>query len=842
MGSGSLRNNKNTIKTSSSVFSTHKSLLLTTNRRTVCHPIITLRTRDHCSSYGSNDNNSMFLHPKYGATQISKIHTSSIVATSGTMVTSMSLKSSGSNNSVDTTNNADTPTTSAASTVTAATSSSSDDTILPNPNSEQHDNNSNNNRAIIDDKFWSDLEILSQYTKNNFKPYATSRRCRKIVSSYCTYLEQLFHQQQQQQQQQVKNSSSNVATTSTPAAITFSITSNNSSNIQYYDNDTIQKLVSDQNIIYVLKCLLKCKYNHTEIAVMVRQLEHMIGKIGLTKLTDHLSLRLLTVNAKAGNIGRVIALLQLRSKRQYVPREREYLLSILAIQIASSIPPTLTNASSASNDSSMNTLSTSPQQQQQHYPPKRFTKNIFLSDVQQPQIDNPTRWLDAILINMKERNHPLTIDIVNRMLYCYVGGSNGGNNAMSGKSVHHFYRIVRRPYLLDNKNNTNKNKKDTDGVPKTWFYIPDNNMDDILTVGEGKNSKSNDDNDDIHQDMGTDRDDSHSSTSSDGKGRTGRYVYRPVKVQLKYNAQPPPFYKVPSQVKGKLLFRPEDRNAKLLGNTTTDNKTTTTGIVADSDYNNRYNNITNKPPSSMGQYRIEQETDPDFSITLTAAFAFADSIQYHGACGHDLVPFNTESYNALIRVCINRGSLWRAMHLLDNVMMSSSSNDDNDDDISKNTAPSTRPNIISYNFVLAGLARVGDVVTAQQYVYKLLDAGLQPDAYTVRAITDGLLNLGDVGGAVTVTQDFFNQYNILPPYEQHLRILEICLALDMVYEAKRYCYFIQQLWLWKPNPNYHDAKFIQLMQITQKNKQLQKPAIMQLFKYFGVQLTESDFL
>jgi pentatricopeptide repeat protein len=151
------------------------------------------------------------------------------------------------------------------------------------------------------------------------------------------------------------------------------------------------------------------------------------------------------------------------------------------------------------------------------------------------------------------------------------------------------------------------------------------------------------------------------------------------------------------------------------------------------------------------------------------------------------------------------------------------------------------PNNISFDLILGGLAAVGDVATAQEYFRKMLNHGLRPDPFTVRAIVDGLLNVGDVAAAVTVVQDFFNQHDVLPPYMTHTKILEFCLARDMIHEAKRYVYFIQQLWYWQPN-NYHDERFVDLMRSTQRNTQLQRPALEKLFAYFGEELTDADFL
>ena len=228
--------------------------------------------------------------------------------------------------------------------------------------------------------------------------------------------------------------------------------------------------------------------------------------------------------------------------------------------------------------------------------------------------------------------------------------------------------------------------------------------------------------------------------------------------------------------------------------------------------------------------KIDRETDPNYSVPLAAAFAFADSLQ-HGACGHEPIRLDTGSYNALIQASVQRGALWRAMHVLDHVMMTTNTNE----------TSSAKPNSMSFNLILAGLARVGDVMTMQEYYHKLLAAGLKPDAWTVRFIVDGLLNLGDVSAAVTVVQDLFNQHSVLPPYTTHIKILELSLGRNMVFEAKRHVYFLQQLWLWEPN-EYHEEAFVKLMRATQRNTQLQKPALQELFAYFGEELLDADFL
>ena len=457
-------------------------------------------------------------------------------------------------------------------------------------------------------------------------------------------------------------------------------------------------LLSAESVNLAFKVLLKCHYDPDALSTRVREWEKCLGKIKQTPLTDHLSLRLLTANGKAGNVGRTLSLLQLRKSRGYRPRRREFVYAITSLH--------------AANWS------------------QRKSRNIFIGDADQPAIDNPTRWLDAILLNMSERAYPLTTSLANRMLDCYSAGR-------TGKAVHHFYRIVREG-VPQNQNSTETKTINTDHMPHDWYFFP-------------------------------------------GSG----YSYQPIRVKVRYNRGMPPYYKVPAQVRGKLLYRPD---------------------------------------AKVGQLKLERENEPEYSIPLAAAFAFAESLQ-HGACGHKAIQLNRGSYNALIKASVHRGALWRAMHLLDTTM----------------PAAGCEPNIVSYNLVLSGLAAVGDVVVAQEYYTKMLISGIKPDAFTVRAIVDGLLNVGDVQGAVTVVQDFFNQHSVLPPYTTHTKILELCLGQDLIYEAKRYVYFIQQLWRWQPN-QYHDESFVKLMRATQRNTQLQKPALVKLFSYFGETLSDEDFL
>lgn len=118
--------------------------------------------------------------------------------------------------------------------------------------------------------------------------------------------------------------------------------------------------------------------------------------------------------------------------------------------------------------------------------------------------------------------------------------------------------------------------------------------------------------------------------------------------------------------------------------------------------------------------------------------------------------------------------------------------------------------------------------------------GVPISKYTIEAMVDGMLNMGDIAGAITFVQDVFNQHCKLPPYTTHLKILEFALANDLPYEAKRHVYLLQQVWRWQAN-EYHDANVVREMELIQKNPKLSKLSIQKLFAFFGERLEDSDF-
>ena len=437
--------------------------------------------------------------------------------------------------------------------------------------------------------------------------------------------------------------------------------------------------------------ILRCRLPTNVLSQKIREWERYIGSVNMTKMTDPLSLSMLEANGKAGNVGRAIQLLSLRKSRDFPPKTSEFIHAITAIDAASLY--------------------------------LRRNRNIFLSENEQPKIDDPTRWLDAILLNMNQRDIPLTTKMANRMLNAFA------RTGRSAKMTHYFYRVLRQRADVDEKE--------------------------------------------------------YETTSFDANGdhKMATFQNRPVRPRISMRP-PPPYHKIPSQVRGKLV---------------------------------------RKPGSDIKQLKLERESDPDWSPVLTSAISFADSLK-QGACGHDPVELDLISYSILMKVCVNRGSLWRAMHIIDEVM----------------PANKIEPDIIAYNTLLIGLSKVGDVPTMKEYTRQLLSNGLTPTKETIEASIDSLLNLGDVGNAITLCQDFFNQYSVLPPYTSHLKILEITLGRGLVFEAKRHVSFIQQLWKWEQN-KYHSEEFSKVLKLTQNNPNLSKEALQKLFAYFGYALNESDF-
>uniref|UniRef100_A0A7S2U743 Pentacotripeptide-repeat region of PRORP domain-containing protein n=1 Tax=Attheya septentrionalis TaxID=420275 RepID=A0A7S2U743_9STRA len=470
----------------------------------------------------------------------------------------------------------------------------------------------------------------------------------------------------------------------------------------------LEDLVSPETVESAFRSALRMNLDTSRLSVKVRELERLVGLVGKTPLTDPLSFSLLKANGKAGNIGRALALLNMRKARNYPPRkdqeypsQNEFVHAIQSIESAGLY--------------------------------LRKNRNVFAGDVHQPAIDNPTRWLDAILVNMFERNVQLTPWLANRMLETYA------STGRTGKALHFFYDM----------------KRDHKGIhhdPETgqYSYIEDNDTERPIRP-------------EIMEQMPI-------------------YKKKRIKVRVQYNP-PPPYHKVPSLVKDTGVMRPDDTAGKRIS-------------------------------------KLDRESDKDWSLPLTAALVFADSLT-QGACGHDPISLNLQSYNVLIKACCYRGALWRALHILNKVL----------------PRQNLEPNTTTYNIILSGMARVGDVDMMKEFLITMTNKGVPLNMFTVQAMVEGMLNVGDIGGAVTMVQDLFNQHGVIPPPATHFKILEIALANCLVYEAKRHVYFLQQLWKWAPQNSRQERQKEKMM----KNPQLSRPSLKTLFGYFGEALTEEDF-
>eukprot|EP00804_Cyclotella_cryptica_P009629 CCRYP_006301-RC/>CCRYP_006301-RC protein AED:0.25 eAED:0.25 QI:156/1/1/1/0.75/0.6/5/1622/800 len=551
-------------------------------------------------------------------------------------------------------------------------------------------------------------------------------------------------------------------------------------------NDT-EVLVAASTLATAVRALTRSRLDTPLLSKRIRDIERLIGSIGWTPITEGLSYRLLEANGKAGNVRRTLALLELRRLRGYAPRE------------------TLDDVANRDQDDDSGNLQhmmpgekefthviTSIQSAQL---PLRRSRNIYLheSTFSESSLDNPTRYLDAILINMSQRGVPLRPHMAARMLNCY------SSTGRTGRALHYFYKVVRDPI-------------EEDGV-----YIPGPHPTHLGKEGleEWKNKRRG-------EGMGrllVPRDVSSNQTPKDSTGRTAYEELEAMmaddeevnlKTRVRMNMHPPPpFHKIPSAVKGAPLFQSRDRSPF--------------SHMLSSQSPTEENQQPAAKPFKKPLTKFEWELERDWSLSLTAAFAFADSLT-HGACGHDPIELDLPCWNALIKACCYRGAFHRALKILNETM----------------PQKGIDPDSFSYNTILAGLARVGDITTLRELLVNMTNKNVPVDKYTVQAMADGLLNMGDIAGASSIVQDIFNQHDALPPYTTQLKIIEFALANGLIFEAKRHVYFIQQLWKWQPSP-HHSKSFCSVMEATKRNPKLNKDALQKLFRYFGEDLNDKDF-
>jgi len=246
--------------------------------------------------------------------------------------------------------------------------------------------------------------------------------------------------------------------------------------------------------------------------------------------------------------------------------------------------------------------------------------------------------------------------------------------------------------------------------------------------------------------------------------------------------------------------------------------------------------------------KIKEEQSKDKN--LKAAFLFAQSVVTGGVCGHvQPIQLTLHSYNLLLKVCCYRGAFSNAFKIL------------------YTTLPELdlEPDIYSYNILLSSLARVGDVTFLRHLLTEMTNTNVPLNAFTVEALSHGYLNAGDIHGAINIIQDVWNQHQVLPRLTTHYKLIEVVLGIGDVYEAKRYVWFLQQIWIWNEqqqslNNNNNTNKqqdftnsfneeqlelsgySTSIQQASILKKKLFKNELKHLFQYFGYDLKdEEDF-
>mmetsp|Transcript_19931 Transcript_19931/g.24412 ORF Transcript_19931/g.24412 Transcript_19931/m.24412 type:complete len:777 (+) Transcript_19931:39-2369(+) len=488
--------------------------------------------------------------------------------------------------------------------------------------------------------------------------------------------------------------------------------------------------------------LVKSNLTTEELQNQVRQFERILGDISTIPMNDQLSQELYVANAKAGNVGRTFELLRYRTQQSIPPfrdihdkymRYDEYSMAIQSI------------------------ISATVELRRNRSPIHPESESAVT-----PLAEDPTRWLDYILLSMKARNVDLTTAMAGRMLSTYAC------SGRTGRATHFFYKVETR--LKQQDADSNYNSSSTNG----------HNKRNLVKV-----------------------------------------------VRLKRNRSPKP-HKVPSISRN--ILRSTTEVPTFNDNTITGSKSST-------------GDVSNQQPrqQQLTSRKLELEMKNEWSPSLSAAFAFAQSLE-QGACGHEPVKLDVRCYNFLIKACCHRGALQRAIWLLTEKM----------------PELGLKPNEYSYNTILHALARVGDEMYLTELLIEMTNnPSLSLTPNSVEALVLGKLNAGNVGGAITLIQDIYNQHGVLPPSSTHLDVLEHALGHEYVHEAKRHIWFLEQIkQQWRSSDEYMKAHtnsaytknwdwkrlHDQVVKGVIHNPKLSRDGIKHLFQFFGETLTDDSFL
>lgn len=191
--------------------------------------------------------------------------------------------------------------------------------------------------------------------------------------------------------------------------------------------DAISRLLLTPEVAtYAAYTLTRMKIPTEELSWRIRSLEKLLGEASSHQIdedgnrnekqssgipfTYQLSLALIRANGKAGNVARTLDLLRLRGEHNFKPTRKEYEFAIQSI---------------ISNGVKLRTSLD-----------RVYKREGDLAA--EATVDNPTKWLDAILINMHERGFVLKdISLVNQMINAYAA------IGRTGRANHFFYRMKK---------------------------------------------------------------------------------------------------------------------------------------------------------------------------------------------------------------------------------------------------------------------------------------------------------------------------------------------------------------------------------------------------------------
>ena len=216
----------------------------------------------------------------------------------------------------------------------------------------------------------------------------------------------------------------------------------------------LRNFASPSNAQLAVRCLLNSDFKDpSQYRKKVRDLERIFGtcpnvlqtdlgdeslkrKKGI-EMTDQLSYLLLKANSRAGNIGRALALLDVRAKMNFSPRSRMTLEGVREDEYIHAVQAIFALG----------------EEFQQNFTPHSNTKSFKGKDPfgeNNATLEDPTVWLESILDHMHRRKVTLTTDLANRMIESYAA------KGRTARALHLFYKLVQKKRKEDGEE-THKN-------------------------------------------------------------------------------------------------------------------------------------------------------------------------------------------------------------------------------------------------------------------------------------------------------------------------------------------------------------------------------------------------